>query len=109
MKKLAVLMVLGCTITMINCAPKKAATPAAPAALTKETAQKQYSAEQLAAGQKLYASSCAGCHKLFKPEEFSEAKWPGILNRMIPKADVAAADAALIRAYVIAHSATAAK
>lgn len=110
MKKLAVLTVIGLTITMINCSPKKTATPATTtAALTKETAQKQYTADQLSSGQQLYASSCGTCHKLFKTDAFTDVKWHGILNRMIPKADVSAADAALIRAYVIANSAVAAK
>lgn len=107
MKKLAVLTVLGLTITMINCSPKKAATPATTAAMTKETAQKQYTADQLSSGQQLYASSCGTCHKLFKTEAFTDVKWHGILNRMIPKAEVSAADAALIRAYVIANAAAA--
>ena len=109
MKKLAVLAVTALTITMINCSPKKAATPATPVAMTKETAQKQYTADQLTSGQQLYASSCGTCHKLFKTEAFTDANWHGILNRMIPKTDVSAADAALLRAYVIANAATAQK
>lgn len=104
MKKLAVLSAIGMTIIMVNCTPKKTASPEASTAMTKEMAQKQYSADQLSSGQTLYTANCGTCHKLHKPESMDDVKWNRVLNRMIPKTDVSSADAALLRAYVIANA-----
>lgn len=107
MKKLAVIFGMGIMVTMINCSPKKTTTTTttAPSQMTKAIAKQQYSAEQLSSGQALYAAHCGTCHKLFKVETFNDTKWNGILNRMIPKADVSTADGTLIRAYVLANAA----
>ena len=61
--------------------------------------------ETAKAGYSLYLKKCATCHRLYKPEEFKEAKWELILVKMFPKARIHDLnDKKLIENYLISLS-----
>lgn len=62
------------------------------------------SAQEFEKGKLLMNQSCAGCHVLFDPKDYSVVEWEKILEKMIPKARLANEDAELVRDYIIAHS-----
>lgn len=38
--------------------------------------------QELAAGKKLYAAKCAGCHELYKPSRYDDEKWSNWMDKM---------------------------
>ena len=51
-------------------------------------------------GKKLYEASCARCHDLYNPSDFSAEEWKPIMVKMQKKAKISDAEAATIYAYV---------
>jgi cytochrome c5 len=51
-------------------------------------------------GKNLYENSCARCHKLFEPKEFSKTEWVPILKSMQKKAHLTDAEIAGIAVYI---------
>lgn len=51
----------------------------------------------------LYRSRCAACHRLYAPGERSAAEWPGILERMAPRAHLSSGQRAELEKYLVAH------
>lgn len=56
--------------------------------------------EQLQAARKLYAVKCSSCHNLHLPGEFTSKQWPGILDKMQPKAKITDDQKKLLLAYL---------
>lgn len=54
----------------------------------------------IAAGKKVYESSCNRCHGLFSPNEFTQERWVGLVNWMAPKARLSDEEKAQVLAYV---------
>lgn len=54
----------------------------------------------LATGQKIYEASCARCHELKAPADFTQARWVGIMNWMAPKARLDSVQKSQVLAYV---------
>ncbi len=60
----------------------------------------------IAAGELLFTTRCIKCHELPKLSNYNSQRWETILAIMIPRAGLSGADAANVRAYVKANSAT---
>ena len=74
---LGVVAVLAYSCATKSSMPSAAAeTKATPAVLSPE----------LAEGKSLFENSCARCHKLYDPKDFSAEQWKPIVLRMTPKA-----------------------
>jgi hypothetical protein len=56
--------------------------------------------DQLVKGRELYVDNCAKCHGLHKPQEFDEAGWNQVMDKMQPKAKINNDQRALIMAYL---------
>ena len=56
--------------------------------------------EQLQSARKLYATKCSSCHNLHLPREFTSGQWPGILDKMQPKAKITDKQKKLLLAYL---------
>lgn len=65
-----------------------------------------YSAEELEKGKVVMTNTCANCHVLFEPQDFTAGEWNEILKSMIPKAKLQGEDAELVKAYIV-HNAKA--
>jgi len=102
MKKTIVsaLIVAG-ALLFANCHPKMHKSKSAEK--TTETAAPPATPEQMAQGKTIYDAQCGKCHDLPKAGDYTEKRWNKILPDMIAKANVNAADARLVRAYVMAN------
>lgn len=96
MKKLMVIAILfliyGCASQLYQ-----------PAALNLQKARQadpDITLEQLQSARKLYATKCSSCHNLHLPGEFTSAQWPGILDKMQPKAKITDGQKKLLLAYL---------
>ena len=49
----------------------------------------------------LYANKCQGCHRLRRPEDYSQAQWPALMDRMAIKAKLTPREKELIESYVL--------
>lgn len=86
---------LGLTISLLaSCSQKTTQTGKV------ETSAKTLSANALQ-GQKIYTEKCGSCHKLFKPEKFSEAKWKHEVPEMAKLAKISTEDENLVLTYVL--------
>ncbi|RZJ28578.1 MAG: cytochrome c [Flavobacterium sp.] len=84
-----------------SCSPKVVAMqPSDPNVPQMPAPAKTVNAERVAQGKSIYEGSCAKCHKLFSPTDFSSAEWGPILMRMQPKAHLQDADMALVSDYI---------
>ena len=84
-----------CFSLLIACSPKTTQTGAVVVPVTKTL-----SASALQ-GQTIYTEKCGACHKLFKPEKFSEAKWRHEVPEMAKLAKISAEDENLVLTYVL--------
>lgn len=101
MKKLCTLALLvASTFLLVNCSHKTGKAIAGKANVETKT----YTPEQVHAGMALYQTSCAQCHKLHDPTEFTTGKWNRVLNSMIPRTHLNEGDALSVRAYVLANA-----
>ena len=54
---------------------------------------------------RLYATKCAGgCHRLYKPKEYTGERWAKILDEMAPLAKLTDDESKKIKAYLIEES-----
>lgn len=56
---------------------------------------------QLKEGHDIYMSRCGNCHKLYAPTKFNGEEWPGILDKMQPKAKITDAQKEAVFAYLV--------
>lgn len=70
-------------IIIYSCASKSAVATTEP---KKEEPIKAALTPELAEGKSLYENSCARCHKLYDPKDYSTDEWKPIVLRMQPKA-----------------------
>ncbi|WP_125721523.1 lipoprotein [Flavobacterium ustbae] len=100
MKKYIILT--GLAFALASCGTKKttavAATPVA--APVEEKAPAVDLTPELAEGKNLYENSCARCHKLYEPQDFSKEDWAPILVRMQKKAKLDDVKMASITKYI---------
>jgi hypothetical protein len=52
-------------------------------------------------GRDLYANKCQGCHRLRRPEDYSQTQWPALMDRMAIKAKLTPREKELIESYVL--------
>lgn len=55
-------------------------------------------------GKGLYGNTCANCHKLFKPEDFSKEDWVPIMKSMQKKARITDAETLAIYDYLASQT-----
>jgi cytochrome c2 len=60
----------------------------------------------MAYGERVFNNACKRCHDLPKPSKYSAERWEPVLSIMIPRARLSGVEAANVRAYVKANSAT---
>ncbi len=81
-----------------SCASKSAApTASAP----KTTNAPTVLTADLAEGKLLYENSCARCHSLYDPKDFTAEQWKPIVLRMAPKARLDEAQGQKIYNYLV--------
>ncbi|HOU52531.1 MAG TPA: hypothetical protein PLQ97_01180 [Myxococcota bacterium] len=69
------------------------------------SAQPPSSEEELRQGRELFVQSCGRggfCHKLPTPKSRSAERWPGILDKMAPKAGLNAEERNLVQRFILA-------
>lgn len=93
MKKI---ILLGSLAIFFACSPKTTQTSTG----TVEPVVKTLSASALQ-GQKIYTENCGSCHKLFKPEKFSESKWRHEVPEMAKLAKISNEQENLVLIYVL--------
>ena len=87
------------------CSPKVSAPVAGPGTPSKPpAAEPRFSAAQLEEGHTLYTNNCGKCHKLFRPDQKSLAKWESVLPGMVRKAKLSNDQGALVRAWVLSNN-----
>ena len=89
--RLAPLLLLG---AMAGCANVETLAP--PVAMLKG----DYNS--LEAGRRIYLGQCTTCHVAEPIRDYAPARWPGILDDMVPKTKLAPAQEHDVRAYVAA-------
>ncbi|WP_284651244.1 c-type cytochrome [Flavobacterium terrisoli] len=77
--KYKILAIAVLAVTIYSCA-SKSSVPVA------ETPKKVELTAELAEAKSLYENSCARCHQLYSPKDFSAEQWKPIVLRMAPKA-----------------------
>lgn len=55
---------------------------------------------ELFKAQTMMEKRCGVCHKPYKPENFSLKEWPGIINKMGPKASLRRSEMDLLLRYI---------
>lgn len=68
------------------------------------TTAKAVSAEEIAEGKSLFESSCADCHKLKNPADFTESQLNKIVPKMAAKAKITPEQGTKILNYMISAS-----
>lgn len=68
------------------------------------TAAATFTDEELETGNQLMRTSCAKCHVLFEPKDFTTTEWEEILKSMLPKARLSGRDAELVKAYIMKNA-----
>ena len=56
---------------------------------------------ELKKGHELFQNNCGKCHKLPKPDKFTNPQWTKILEKMSPKAKLNTDQSALIYKYIV--------
>lgn len=92
-------VVTGALFFICGCA-SRLYLPAAPNVQKARQADPGITLEQLQTARKLYAIKCSSCHNLHLPREFTSAQWPGILDKMQPKAKITDEQKKLLLAYL---------
>lgn len=93
MKKI---IALGAFAVLVACSPKTTQTSTGKV----EPVSKTLSASALE-GQKIYTENCGSCHKLFKPEKFSESTWRHEVPKMAKLAKISTEQENLVLTYVL--------
>ena len=102
MKRVTVLfLTLGTIVLFSNCFKKGSPTAKRTPAEEADYAKTHYTEAQRAAGKTLFEGSCAECHDLPVPGEYTIAQWDGILPKMFRKAKLSYDDAGLVKAYLV--------
>lgn len=63
-----------------------------------------YSFEDLKTGHRLYINSCASCHNLYIPSNYSAERWKDIMQKMGREAKLTKSEKDLITKYLIVMS-----
>ena len=58
--------------------------------------------ETLASGRRTWLQACSGCHRLYRPDERSEASWRAVLPPMARKAKLDDAASGAVLAWLLA-------
>jgi cytochrome c5 len=90
-------------ILIFSCSPKVVVQPSQPAVSQTPEATPSVtvaSSDEVVHGKDLYNNSCARCHKLFAPTDFTRQDWAPILVRMQKKAKLDDAQMASITTYI---------
>ena len=110
MKKMTLaLTLLGAMFALSRCAEKKPAAASATTAAVMPAneiaaVKSKYTPAQLEQGKTLYDNNCGKCHEFHEPRENTVHQWDKILPEMCGKAKLTAADAAVLRAWVIVNA-----
>lgn len=98
--KAKILILAAVVLLLASCGTKKAspATPATPTVT--EAAKATELTPALAEGKNLYENSCARCHKLYEPKQFTQEDWKPILIKMQKKAKLDDSQMASISNYI---------
>lgn len=105
-KSLVILLSFSVCLTLVNCSSGKKTASATdkPASEKVADVKAQYSEAQMEEGKTIWSGKCNKCHKLYSPESHSVEKWERVLPRMSNRANLDDRQAALVRAYLIAHA-----
>lgn len=95
--KSRILTVAALAVIVFSCATKKESPKIVDVIKPVKSVE---STPAVASGQSLYDKNCGGCHKLYKPTEFSKEDWKPILVSMQKKAHLDDAEMALISDYI---------
>jgi len=61
-------------------------------------------ADTLRTGKMFYENSCVRCHSLKVPGNYTAQEWPGILNKMQPKARISDQQKNIILSYLLSEA-----
>lgn len=95
--KAKILILAAVVLLLASCGTKKA-TPTTPAVT--QAAKATELTPALAEGKNLYENSCARCHKLYEPKQFTQEDWKPILVKMQKKAKLDDSQMASISNYI---------
>jgi cytochrome c5 len=99
--KLRILTVTAAILLLISCGTQKTASTTSAAPAVAETAKAlDLTPEKLAEGKNLYENSCARCHKLYEPKQFTQKEWKPILISMQKKAKLDDVKMASVSNYI---------
>ncbi|WP_162128510.1 HU family DNA-binding protein [Flavobacterium phycosphaerae] len=99
--KYKVLALAALATIIYSCASKSAVVTAEPPKVEPPVATAAtVLTPELAEGKSLYENSCARCHRLYEPKEFSAEQWKPIVLRMAPKARLNEAQGMKVYNYV---------
>jgi cytochrome c5 len=99
--KLRIVLIALLAISLNSCSPKVVAMqPSDPVVAQMPSPPKAVNAEKVAAGKTMYENNCAKCHKLFAPDDYTQAQWIPILYRMQRKAQMDDAQMTLVSEYI---------
>lgn len=87
------LMIAGCAGPLIQ-----------PTQADADRAHARYETSNLASlqlGRTVYSERCGGCHKLYRPNTFSEKKWLHEIPEMAVKANLSSREKQLVEEYIL--------
>ena len=90
--------------TPVNQAETKTETPVAIVTQPVSTAKPPAMPGTDDMAQSLYANKCTRCHGLKDPGNFTASRWDGILNVMVPRANLTSDEKSTIVNYIKAHA-----
>ena len=93
--KIKLFFLAAATVFVVSCSSKKSATVAA-----EKTPKEVVLTPELLAGKSLYENSCARCHKLYSPKDYTKESWKPILVSMQKKARLDDTQMASISNYI---------
>ena len=82
------------------CAADPFAPPRISSALLNRARLDNVTPQELSAGRSLFATRCLECHTLPSVAKYSRDQWPGLVARMSGRANLSAAERALVVAYL---------
>lgn len=91
MKKIIVPLLL---LFALSCAKKVSVSPSTAPVLS----------DEMAAAKETYEANCQRCHHLKNPAAYTTTEWPGLVDKMAPKARINEEQKAAILSYVLAFA-----
>ncbi|MCB8999570.1 MAG: hypothetical protein H6540_05825 [Bacteroidales bacterium] len=99
-KSRAIILMMGILLPAISSCSKNQADTGSLYVPTSADVSATASLSDLQKGRTIYINNCGACHGYYSPDNYSASGWRSILQNMVPRTGISAADASLLSKYV---------